>query len=113
MDYRSTQQPRFEEEPSSPPSSDFGQRPNSREKFSVRTAHDLKSSTWWTPFYLRKVVLLTFVGTFTSFVIILAVLFAYSSQHHGLSTANDQEFYLWTYGPTAGQSQAYLSTNAR
>jgi hypothetical protein len=58
--------------------------------------------TSWTPFFLTRTVLLAFIALFVSFFITLAALFAYSQSNQGLSTAEEQNFYLWTYGPTAG-----------
>lgn len=58
----------------------------------------------WTPFPLRRHVLLGFISVFASLLVALAVLFSYSRSYQGLSTANERLYYLWTYGPTAGMT---------
>jgi hypothetical protein len=57
----------------------------------------------WIPFYLRRAVLLGFVVLFVSLIVTLAALYGYSQNHQGLSIADEKDYYLWTYGPTAGQ----------
>ncbi len=56
----------------------------------------------WTPFVLRRKVLSGLISVFAGLVVALAVLFSYSQTHQGLSDADENLYYLWTYGPTAG-----------
>jgi hypothetical protein len=37
----------------------------------------------------------------------LAALYGYSQLHQGLRSASQKDYYLWTYGPTAGQLQSH------
>ena len=108
---RSKQVP-WHQRPLSSPSKDFSLEPlridgsgdsGAKTAHRAKTAHKAKTHAWWTPSYLTKAALLVFMGTYISFAVVLAALFAYSSTHQGLSTASDHDYYLWTYGPTAGQ----------
>lgn len=65
--------------------------------------HHASTISHWTPFYLRRGALQGFVVLFVSLMVALAALYGYSLLHQGLSSASQKEFYLWTYGPTAGQ----------
>ena len=91
-------------------SSDFRLKPlrvDGREDCNMGSAQNTETPALWTPSYLTKAALLAFAAAFTSFAIILAALFAHSSKYQGLSTVNGREYYLWTYGPTAGQPRKY------
>ena len=57
----------------------------------------------WTPLYLRRTTFSLFIFVFVVILIALAVLYSYSERNQGLSTANPNLHYLWTYGPTAGE----------
>jgi hypothetical protein len=105
MEHRPKHLPRRKPVRLSPQFSDFSLQPlylENDEDLSARAAQNVRTNASWTPCYLTKTVLLGFVGLFISFIVTLAGLFAYSSKNQGLSTASDQDFYLWTYGPTAG-----------
>lgn len=56
----------------------------------------------WTPFFLRRRVLLSFITLFILLIIVLAILFGLSSRDERLASADSQLYYLWVYGPTAG-----------
>ncbi|KAI9725658.1 MAG: hypothetical protein M1828_002943 [Chrysothrix sp. TS-e1954] len=55
----------------------------------------------YTPFWHRLWTLLAFFCSFIGLFLILIAIFAFSSTHKGLTTAESQNYYLWTYGPTA------------
>ena len=55
----------------------------------------------WTPFILRREVLIPLTCLFVLVIIVLEVLFYLSNRHLGLSTSDASKHYLWTYGPTA------------
>jgi hypothetical protein len=67
--------------------------------------HHASTIPHWTPFYLRRRVLQGFVVLFVSLMVVLAALYGYSQLHQGLRSASQKDYYLWTYGPTAGQLQ--------
>ncbi len=75
--------------------------------FSVPQASDApakysnKASLPWTPIYLRRVVLLSFITVFILIIIAIESLLVISNKNNGLATSNSAEHYLWTYGPTA------------
>ncbi len=62
----------------------------------------------WTPTPLKRHILLGFITVFASLLVALAILFGYSRNHHGLSTADQRLYYVWTYGPTAGKESRDL-----
>lgn len=57
----------------------------------------------WTPKYLHRTTFIVFAIIFTSILIALTVLYSYSQRNQGVSTADPNLHYLWTYGPTAGE----------
>ena len=57
----------------------------------------LQDQPCWTPFPLRRHVLLAFISVFTSMIVVLAVLFSYSRSHQGVSAADKRLYYVWTY----------------
>ncbi|OQV09514.1 hypothetical protein CLAIMM_13628 [Cladophialophora immunda] len=63
--------------------------------------HHASAIQFWTPFFRRRVVLGGFAALFVGLMIVLAALYGYSQVHQGLSSANQNNYYLWTYGPTA------------
>lgn len=64
--------------------------------------HRASGMQGWTPFFRRRPVLVGFAILFLGLMIVLATLYGYSQAHQGLSSANQNDHYLWTYGPTAG-----------
>ena len=58
----------------------------------------------WTPIPLRTVSLATFAVVFAAFVLALELVYQQSERMQGLSTVSTNLRYLWTYGPTAGES---------
>ncbi|GME31222.1 uncharacterized protein LTHEOB_12502 [Neofusicoccum parvum] len=55
----------------------------------------------WTPFHLRRPVLLAAAAVFVLMVVALEVLRYVSERDDGLATVSENMHYLWTYGPTA------------
>ncbi|RDL41748.1 uncharacterized protein BP5553_01727 [Venustampulla echinocandica] len=55
----------------------------------------------WTPFFLRRLVLLGFAAMFFGLMLILGILYGVSQKQLGLSTVTPSLYYLWRYGPTA------------
>ncbi|KAK4445430.1 hypothetical protein QBC34DRAFT_487271 [Podospora aff. communis PSN243] len=55
----------------------------------------------WTPPYLGRIIISTFILVFAAILIAIQVLLAYSNKHDGIATGYDGQQYLWTYGPTA------------
>jgi uncharacterized membrane protein len=59
----------------------------------------------WTPFFLRRPVMIVFLIGFLSCLGALVALYVYTQrQNHtlGIKSDGDRYYYLWTYGPTAG-----------
>jgi hypothetical protein len=57
----------------------------------------------WLPLALRRESLVVFIVAFTILIVVLAVLFDYSNKHNGVASSRANLYYLWTYGPTAGE----------
>lgn len=55
----------------------------------------------WRPFYLRRLVIAGFMGTFVLVLAAIEVLLAMSNKNDGIATSRHELHYLWTYGPTA------------
>ncbi|OJD30880.1 uncharacterized protein BKCO1_5400068 [Diplodia corticola] len=55
----------------------------------------------WTPFFLRRPALLSFIALFVILIVVLAILFGLSSRDERLTSADSRLYYLWVYGPTA------------
>ena len=69
----------------------------------------------WVPFFLRRRTLLLFASLFIVLLAALATLWRVSEIEHGLSRADSNNHYLWTYGPTAGKCPSkwqQICTNA-
>ena len=58
----------------------------------------------WTPWPLRKLIIVGFVICFVLLAVVLAILFGVSKHNRGLTSSKENLHYLWTYGPTAGKS---------
>lgn len=57
----------------------------------------------WVPFFLRRTALFAFTVSFIVVLAALATIWRISEKEQGLSTVNPSNYYLWTYGPTAGK----------
>ncbi|EAU31717.1 predicted protein [Aspergillus terreus NIH2624] len=58
----------------------------------------------WTPFFLRRPVMLSFLLLFVAILCSLVALYTYTQREHrslGIETDGSRYYYLWTYGPTA------------
>ncbi|KAK7932017.1 hypothetical protein PG985_002729 [Apiospora marii] len=55
----------------------------------------------WRPIYLRRTVILGFIGIFAAIIAALEALLAVSNRRDGIATSQPNEHYLWTYGPIA------------
>ncbi|KAI1305436.1 hypothetical protein F5Y03DRAFT_151944 [Xylaria venustula] len=55
----------------------------------------------WTPFYLRRRVLLAFLIVFVFIIAVVESLLAVSQKNDGISTSSPARHYVWTFGPTA------------
>lgn len=64
---------------------------------------DSSSHKFWVPLVLRRSVMLVFVSVFVALLLVLIALFVDSDAEHGIDTAEDKNYYLWTYAPTAGK----------
>ncbi|KAJ5831711.1 hypothetical protein N7474_000022 [Penicillium riverlandense] len=72
------------------------------EKSDATTRHS--SRPLWTPFFLRRPVIVVFLLAFFAILCSLVALFVYSVRQHsslGIKTPGPKYYYLWTYGPTA------------
>lgn len=55
----------------------------------------------WNPFWLRRWVLLGFVGMFIAMIFTVAALYRISKDQHGVAKQVKANQYTWNYGPTA------------
>ncbi|KAE8394117.1 hypothetical protein BDV23DRAFT_179921 [Aspergillus alliaceus] len=55
----------------------------------------------WTPAVLRPLVFVAFAVLFVIILVVVQVLYSFSSRNNGLSASDPKYRYLWTYGPTA------------
>ncbi|OAP65124.1 hypothetical protein AYL99_01096 [Fonsecaea erecta] len=58
-------------------------------------------NTKWDPLFLRHWILVTFALFFAAVIAALQVVYTVSQNNHGVATSDNNEHYLWTYGPTA------------
>lgn len=58
----------------------------------------------YVPLVLRRWVMLGFLGVFIALLAILIALYVDSDVDHGIDAAEDKNYYIWTYGPTAGNN---------
>ena len=56
----------------------------------------------YVPLVLRRSVMLGFLSVFIALLAILIALYVDSDVDHGIDAAEDKNYYIWTYGPTAG-----------
>ena len=71
---------------------------------------NLQTPRMYTPFWLRKVVLLAFTIVMFVLIVVLGALFGISQRNQGLSTASQKYHLLWKYGPTASEAPFDSST---
>lgn len=62
----------------------------------------IEKKALWVPLSLRRSTLLLFAVLFIVLLAVLATTWRVSSAEQGLRTVNPNNYYLWTYGPTAG-----------
>lgn len=55
----------------------------------------------WRPFYLRRLVIASFIVTLVLILAAIEALLAISNKNDGIATSIHERHYLWTYGPTA------------
>lgn len=55
----------------------------------------------WRPFYLRRLIIASFIVTFVLILATIEALLAISNKNDGIATSSHERHYLWTYGPTA------------
>lgn len=72
-----------------------------------------KSSPRWTPFALRRPVLLGFSGLLLSIIAGLETLNYISNQNQGLTAVAAKRYYLWKFGPTFGMFYRFSSLHVR
>jgi len=58
----------------------------------------------WTPFFLRRATLAGFIVYFAVLMVTAAVLFGVSQRDAGLVSVDQNLYFLWVYGPTAGNA---------
>lgn len=85
------------------------QDPTSHEREESEPAYHLM----WTPLSLHWVSLTSFAILFVVLLAALELLNHFSRKDNGLSQANPKDYYLWTYGPTAGTTKANSSVHMR
>jgi hypothetical protein len=64
-----------------------------------RSVHQL-----WAPSVLQRTAILLFIATFLIILFSIIALFIASKKKNGLASVNSKDYYLWTYGPTAGKT---------
>lgn len=55
----------------------------------------------WQPFWLRKLVLATFLALFLALVVTLVLLWHFSNTFNGFHLSSSVTYYAWTYAPVA------------
>lgn len=69
-------------------------------------------SSLWSPFFLRRPVMVGFLLTFGAILSSLIALFVFTERDNrglGIETEGSRYYYLWTYGPTAGKRLVHLA----
>ena len=56
----------------------------------------------WVPRVLRRRSMMAFVSVFAALLFVLLALYIYSKVDNGIDAEEDKNYYVWTYGPTAG-----------
>lgn len=56
----------------------------------------------WVPRVLRRRAMVAFVSVFAALLSVLIALYVYSKVDNGIDAEEDKNYYVWTYGPTAG-----------
>lgn len=56
----------------------------------------------WRPIFLLRRVLVIFLAACLLFIASLEAIYRISEKNHGLVSSIQSRYYLWTYGPTAG-----------
>lgn len=69
----------------------------------------IKEKALWVPLSLRRTTLLLFTLLFIVRLAVLATIWRVSSAEQGLRTVNPNNYYLWTYGPTAGKYEIRMA----
>jgi len=67
----------------------------------------------WTPFFLRRATLAGFVFYLVVLMVTAAVLFGVSQRDAGLVSVDQNLYFLWVYGPTAGNASLLWPSHAR
>ncbi|KAJ5781175.1 hypothetical protein N7457_006335 [Penicillium paradoxum] len=67
----------------------------------IAQEENVEDRQMWTSRILTKSCFVAFGATFATFIVVLVVLYVWSSQHQGLTATRESLHYLWTYGPTA------------
>lgn len=57
----------------------------------------------WRPRWLRRRVIFAFAAWFVAIAAILEPLFSFSQRASGIASSKENLYYLWTFGPTAGE----------
>lgn len=56
----------------------------------------------WVPRVLRRRAMMAFISVFAALLSVLLALYVYSKVDNGIDAEEDKNYYVWTYGPTAG-----------
>ncbi|KAI1291624.1 hypothetical protein F5Y03DRAFT_30422 [Xylaria venustula] len=83
--------------PSSHPSLQSEQASNRTREDDILAPHD---KVLWKPIWLRKRILVLFIGLFTTLWISILLLWRYDIKHNGFGITISSSHYSWTYGPT-------------
>lgn len=64
------------------------------------------SARLWQPFFLRRSTFLAFIASFVALLAAIVTVYCYAARgdgKQGITTKGWNYYYLWTYGPTAGE----------
>ena len=75
-----------------------------REEAAMPQAQHNQDWYGWTPVFLRKKPLIGLLSGFLLILLAIVALAVVDSKHAGVSSADSNIYYLWTYGTTAGMS---------
>jgi hypothetical protein len=56
----------------------------------------------WEPFWLSTPVLVAFAFVFSMIILATALLYQFSEKHRGIAIQEQDNYYMWKYGPMAG-----------
>lgn len=87
---------------------DFTSQEAGKLRGSLEEKHRQNFNPTWRPLVLRRRFLLLFACSLILLLAVLETLYRVSEARQGLTTSVMSRYYLWTYGPTAGDSTHIL-----